>query len=191
MMSKPTEPASVAYLDEHLSDCLEFPDRTSLQEWAIASSPAGGVAIEFGVGWGESLARFARHRFTYGFESFEGLPEDWRPGWPKGTFRGAPVPNIPNTEIVKGWFEDTVPRFVATHSDLQVGFCHMDADLYSSTKTALGIVPLLMDGAIVLFDEYFGYEGWKNHEHRALMESGLDFEYIAFVNEECAIKVKK
>ncbi len=193
-MSKPSEPASVAYFNEYLSDCQEFEDRNSLQEWAITNSPEGGVAIEFGVGWAESLTRFAEHRLTYGFDSFQGLPEDWRPGWPKGTFRGAPIPHIPNTKIVNGWFEDTVPDFMEPKllwTPPKVAFVHIDCDLYSSTVTALKIAPLLMDKAIILFDEYWNYEGWELHEHRALMESNIQFDYVAFVNEEIAIRVKK
>ena len=36
-----------------------------------------------------------------------------------------------------GWFEDTVPAFLAARPGVPVAFLHADADLYSSTATVL------------------------------------------------------
>ncbi len=60
---------------------------------------------------------------------------------------------------------------------------HIDCDLYSSTKTVLGLLKdRLRDGAILVFDEYFNYPGWEQHEYKAFLEfidqSGFKFEYL-------------
>jgi hypothetical protein len=176
----------IAVLD--LSAARQFTDTGALQEWAIIQAPTEGVALEFGVAGGLSLRRLAAHRFVYGFDSFTGLPEDWRPGYPQGMFACAP-PDIPNTELIVGVFADTVPAFVAR--GLPVAFIHIDCDLFSSTVEALRVAPLLLPGAIILFDELIGYEGFEQGEYRALAESGIDFQYIAYCGEQVAIRVEQ
>jgi hypothetical protein len=60
-----------------------------------------------------------------------------------------------------------------------VAFVHLDADLYSSTKTVLeAISPYLQPGTLLLFDEYFGQIGWREGEHKAFEEwlPGLDYQ---------------
>lgn len=168
----------------------QFGHRTPMRHWAITAAPPG-LGVEFGVGSGESLRLFAKYRYMFGFDSFQGLPADWRPGYPQGMFACEP-PDIPNTELVIGEFTDTVPRFMERWPSMPVGFVHIDCDLYASAATALTIAPLLVDGAIILFDEYYNYDGWEDHEHQALMDSGIDFEYIAMSShEQVAIRVKK
>jgi SAM-dependent methyltransferase len=126
-------------------------------------------ALEFGVGDGATLRLIAAHMPTVGFDSFTGLPEDWRPGYPKGTFATSP-PTVRNTRLVIGAFADTLPGFdFATVQP--IGLVHFDADLYSSTKTALRHVgPHLRPGAVLVFDEWHGYPGCAAHEQRALRE---------------------
>ena len=45
-----------------------------------------GTALEFGVGEGHTLRMIAQQMPVIGFDSFTGLPEDWRPEYPKGAF---------------------------------------------------------------------------------------------------------
>ncbi|SIN50927.1 Bacteriophage protein [Mycobacteroides abscessus subsp. bolletii] len=42
-----------------------------------------------------------------GFDSFTGLPEDWREGFPEGSFAHKP-PAINNTRLVIGRYADTL-----------------------------------------------------------------------------------
>jgi O-methyltransferase len=131
---------------------IEIDDRLALHEkageWLGRDDPV--TYLEFGVAGGNSLRR-AVARFThsdtrlFGFDSFEGLPEDWLVGArlersiPKGTFsqRGrVPVLGDTRVELVNGWFQNTVPEFLSAHRDLLVNrkiMIHFDADLYSST----------------------------------------------------------
>ena len=80
--------------------------------------------LEFGVWKGDSMRRWSkllRNRASrlHGFDSFEGLPEEWddhgSTGLPlrKGHFstHGA-LPQISDTRVkfFKGWFEETLPK---------------------------------------------------------------------------------
>ena len=156
-----------------------------------------GWAIEFGVYSGYSLNLIAQHMPVIGLDSFEGLPEDWREGFPKGTFDRIADWDIPpsplNAMIVPGLFENSVP--VLQRWGLPpLGLVHIDCDLYSSTVTALdgaghGIVP----GAIIVFDEFHGYDGWQQHEAKAFDEwttkYRVEYEEIARGEQERAFRI--
>jgi len=126
-----------------------------------------GDIFEFGVFEGESLRIFAERcpeRHVYGFDSFEGLPDDW---WlrPKGTFKTAP-PSIgkPNVTLVKGRFEKSVSRFLEKWSG-RMSLIHVDCVLYKSTlECLLPIMPLCQTGTVILFDEYYNYPDFTYHE---------------------------
>jgi len=129
--------------------------------------------LEFGVFEGRSIRWWAEHlsapdaRFV-GFDSFEGLPEDWRPGTPHGHFRTGGPPRIddPRVSFVAGWFDETLPGFVPPEHDQLV--VNIDCDLYSSAATVLGwLEPHLAPGTLVYFDELPD----RDHEMRALFES--------------------
>jgi len=107
---------------------------------------------------------------VYGFDSFRGLPEDWRLGYDAAAFAVDEVPDVPGAQIVQGMFADVLPGFLSEHPGA-VAFVHVDSDLYSSAMTVLVHVgPRLVEGSVVLFDEYYNYPDWHRHEHRALLE---------------------
>jgi len=144
--------------------------KESLVEACRAADPSG-VCIELGVYQSRSL-RVLRNYFEgdiYGCDSFEGLPEQWRPGFPKGIFATRPQP-IEGTELIIGLFHQTFPDWLPTLTK-PVTLIHVDCDIYSSTKYALfAIEPYMADGVVVLFDEYHAYPGWEDHEARAFDE---------------------
>lgn len=131
-------------------------------------------AAEFGVYSGYSLAIIAQTMPVIGFDSFEGLPEDWREGFPKGMFdllddESLPpaLPHTPNAMLVPGWFADTVPTFPFP----PLGLVHIDCDLYSSTVTALeAVLPYVDIGTVLVFDEFHSYPGAEDHEAKAFSE---------------------
>ena len=146
---------------------------TTLLDRALAAAPAAGEVLEFGVYYGLSLRKIAKRVSTpiHGFDSFEGLPEDWKPGEPKGCYStGGRMPAVPaHVQLHRGWFEDTLPAFAAKAGKLR--FVHVDCDLYSSTRTVLeGLRPLLQPGTVFMFDEFMGFEGYEQHEFRAWHE---------------------
>lgn len=127
-----------------------------------------GVALEFGVGSGQTTRIIADQMPVIGFDSFAGLPETWRRGYPKGSFARTTHPEVPNAKLVVGLFADTLPGFELPD---HVGLVHIDCDLYSSTKTVLEhIAPALKPGTYVVFDEWHGYEGYEQHEQLAWRE---------------------
>lgn len=151
-----------------------------------------GTAIEFGVGKGNSTWILAQHLPTIGFDSFQGLPEDWRDGFPAGTFRSWP-PAIPNVRLVIGLFSDTLQGFPFTNID-QIGLVHIDCDLYSSTSMALQhIGPHLQPGCYVIFDEWHGYDGAEFHEQRAWHEytkqAHIHYEPIAHSFQQACFRI--
>src|SRR5271157_2083429 len=91
---------------------------------SYVSPPPGGLWLEFGVNGGASLQVLVSHSQhgkepveVFGFDSFLGLPEDWKPGYPKGTFGPGGMywygqaPTVPGATLVHGWFADTLPKF--------------------------------------------------------------------------------
>ena len=154
----------------------------------LEAAPRTGGVVEFGVYHGLSLRRLAKRVSSpvHGFDSFEGIPEDWKPGEPKGSYStGGRVPAMPLHVILhRGWFEDTLPGFVASQQE-KLRFVHVDCDLYSSTRTVLeGLRPLFQVGMVLLFDEYLGFEDYEQHEFRAWREfvqrHRIGYRYIAF-----------
>ena len=79
--------------------------------------PPNSLIMEFGVWMGSSINRIAAHNphvvEIFGFDSFEGLPEDWSGPWVKGSFdMNGQMPAVrPNVKLFKGWFSDTIPLF--------------------------------------------------------------------------------
>ena len=140
-----------------------------------------GFWLEFGSYSGETLNILSEmHPKVYGFDSWEGLPEDWNKDNPKGTFdlKGK-IPFQPNDKMIlkKGWFTETVPTFINDEEINRISFIHLDADLYSSTKCVLdNFKPYFKGKCIMVFDEFFGYEGWENHEYKAFKEFLGDME---------------
>src|SRR5918996_2022539 len=157
-----------------------------------------GLIAEFGVYRGTSLTTIARgfpDVTVHGFDSFVGLPEAWG-GKSAGSFDvGGTPPELPvdNVKFHVGWFDQTVPKVAAETSE-PFRFAHLDADLYSSTKIVFDqLGDRFIPGTVIVFDEYFGYHGWQQHEHKAFEEllsaSGLTFEALAIGHMNLAVRL--
>jgi hypothetical protein len=190
--------ASAQFVRAAMPTAPHFPFPHATLEHALTLAPEDGMVLEFGVWTGTTLKIIAGARGgvgVYGFDSFEGLPEDWRSGFAAGMFDVDGLPEVPGAELVVGWFDDTLPGFLAEHQDT-VALLHVDCDLYSSTKTVLEQVgPRLRPGSIIVFDEYFNFPGWQDHEHKAWLEyveaSGIKFDYVGYTidNEQVLVRV--
>jgi predicted O-methyltransferase YrrM len=151
-----------------------------------------GTGLEFGVATGTSLRLIAAHMPVIGFGSPLGLPEDWRPGFPKGSFACA-TPFIAGVQVIEGMFEDTLPGFDFDTVG-PITLVHLDADLYSSTRTVLEHVgPHLHPGCHVVMDEFRGYPAAEEHEARAWAEyvtqSGTRWEAVGHSHEAAAFRM--
>lgn len=153
--------------------------------------PDYGLWLEFGVYVGGTIRRIAKRtsrNCIFGFDSFEGLPENWdyrdNGAFPKGSFNlGGWMPQVPdNVTLVKGWYKDVLPLFVKDHPE-PVTFLHVDSDIYSSACDIFNnIAPQISNGCIIVFDEMEGYYGFEHHEWKAWWEfvdkHNITFEWI-------------
>jgi len=114
--------------------------------------------LEFGVYSGTSINFFSKHldKKIYGFDSFEGLKEDWLgTSVVKGTFNlNKKIPKLEHNVVpIAGWIQDTLPLFLKEKNP-KINFVHMDVDTYETTKFILEkIKSHLFKGAIILCDE--------------------------------------
>jgi ABC-2 type transport system ATP-binding protein len=184
---------------EIMPDVPRLPDPRATLEYGLSlAAGQDGMALEFGVHTGGTLSVIADAREgknVFGFDSFDGLPEDWRAGFPAGHFAVEEPPEVRGAELVVGLFENTLEGFLREHPE-PVAFVHVDADLYSSARTVLAhLGPRLSVGTVIVFDEYFGYPGWREHEYRAweefVAESGVRFDYEGFTegNEQVIVRI--
>jgi hypothetical protein len=181
----------------HLPARGDYPARYDLLGFALSRVTVPGLYLEFGVFDGDTINRIAPQVAgpVYGFDSFEGLPEDWFYNAVKGAFDlGGRRPWVaPNVELVGGWFRDTVPGFLAAHPG-PVAFCHVDCDLYSSSKEVLdNLRGRVVPGTVIVFDEYFNYPGWEDGEYRAwsefVRETGVSYRYLGYTTAWCSAAV--
>ena len=138
--------------------------------------------LEFGVASGSSFNWWLKQNnntesLFRGFDTFEGLPENWG-GYAKGAMaHGVPVAGDQRAAYVKGLFQETVNQFLTNNhphiSDSSyTRVIHLDADLYSSTAFVLSqLYPYLKKGDLILFDEF----NVPLHEFRAYDEFTRNF----------------
>lgn len=134
-----------------------------------------GVGMEFGVFRGHSLRLAARrlpeYQF-YGFDSFQGFPEDGRHDW-QVEFPQEGLPEVPDrVTLVPGFYEDTLPAFLREF-DEPLSLLLVDCDLYSSTRTVLRNLAEaghLRPGLVIYADELVNYRTALWNEMLALFE---------------------
>lgn len=150
-------------------DLCGGPEPFPLLHHIIDNLKPQGSAVEFGVADGTSLRIIAAHMPVVGFDWFKGLPEPWCE-FPVGQF-ACPAPTVAGAQIVAGLFADTLPEF-DFNVLAPIGLAHFDADLHSSTMTALQhIGPHLTSGCYVVFDEWHrAHPDNDSHEPRAWRE---------------------
>tara|TARA_B100001093_G_scaffold496128_1_gene541388 strand:- start:210 stop:1514 length:1305 start_codon:yes stop_codon:yes gene_type:complete len=159
-------------------------NRWSIYDRAIALSDSQRAFYEFGVWMGDSFSYIVPSFATgFGFDSFQGLPEDWGVV-PRGTYssRGR-VPDIENSKFIVGEFANTLPAFFADNQPM-AGLINFDADLYSSTITALtNARPVIDKNTTLVFDEFIVNNNWEQDEFKALNEFceiyGFKYDVVA------------
>ena len=195
-----TETTAAERLAARMDRATPCSSRIEVLDLALRHLAGDGLVCEFGVFEAESINHIADrlpHRTVYGFDSFEGLPERWREAFGPGAFStGGRLPSVrPNVRLLKGWFDATLPAFAAAHPG-PAALLHIDCDLYSSTRCVLErLGGRLVPGSVIVFDEYFNYPGWEEHEFRAFGEFAArrrpGYEYLAYnrLHEQVAVRV--
>lgn len=142
----------------------DYSKRYNLYDYIFQEKSLGGsiLYLEFGVSGGYSFDWWLKKnrdpgsRFV-GFDTFEGLPEDWG-GFRKGAMSTQSM--IPQTDdkradFIKGLFQDTLPGFLKTLDQGEKKVIMMDADMYTSTLYVLtSFGPFLQKGDIIFFDQF-------------------------------------
>ena len=166
---------------------------------AIDSAKVEGLVLEFGVYNGKSIRLIASlvDSVIHGFDSFEGIPEEWC-NERKGSYSAHGImPEVPdNVRLHKGWFEDSIPDFVKNEQG-PIRFINIDCDLYSSTKTIFDLLgPQIVSGSVILFDEFIGYRTWRDDEFKAFHEATEKYNWtyevlcFSFVTKQVAVMIK-
>jgi hypothetical protein len=154
----------------------------------IVRPSCDGLWMEFGVFRGATLTKMANWKATfcgpnsqpvYGFDTFTGLPTNWRPGFGANAFsipNGTSISVPSNVVLVKGLFIDTLPTQLRLidhehQCNTPVSFVHIDCDIYDGTRDVFYLLgSRLRTGSIIVFDELFNYPGYEKHEIKALYE---------------------
>ena len=167
-----------------------------------------GLVLEFGTATGRTLNQFAYwlpQKTIYGFDGWQGLPEKFN-DLPEGHFAQKLPDVLPNCQLVQGWFgvrpaldKSSIPDFTAQafankHKE-PIALLHLDADLYSSTKTVLDVFAnQIVPGTVILFNEYWNHATWKKHEFKAWQEHvvkhNVKYEYIGYASDHQEVAVK-
>jgi hypothetical protein len=148
------------------------------------------------IGWSTRLTSEASGRAVYGFDTFEGLVEDWQIEdqflIKQGTFSlsdplakrfihdtgmslqdGVPAALGRKVQFVKGSTYDTLTPFLAERPAAPIRLFHMDLDTYESCLHGLETCKdHFVEGSILVFDEYLVTNG----EMRAFFEFQSHYE---------------
>jgi hypothetical protein len=159
------------------------------------------LLLDLGVwlGWSTRLISDASDRMVYGFDTFEGLVEDWQIDdqivIKQGTFslaeplaerfmrdtgvslnEGLPAALGRRVQFVRGSTYETLAPFLAERAAAPIRFFHMDLDTYESCLHALETCKdRFVEGSVLVFDEFLVTNG----EMRAFFEfqSKYELEY--------------
>jgi len=172
--------------------------RDSLR-YAFSFTQKAGLILEFGVRYGTTINFLAGLTAEHidGFDSFEGIPEEWKTEQ-KGQYTtyGELPPVYSNVSLHQGWFDKTLPVFCEGNSK-SIRFINIDCDLYSSTQMifeALG--DRLQSGSVIVFDEYICNPRWQDDEFKSFQElvkeKNLEYEYLLFspFSKQAAVIIK-
>jgi predicted O-methyltransferase YrrM len=144
-----------------------------------------GLAVEFGVFQGITLRHLAKEigpdRRIVGFDTFEGLPDNWGNLLKKGTFatRMPSFDDLGNVSLEVGRIEETLPKFLLRNAQ-RISFVHIDCPYYDINIFILErVLPFMPPGSVVVFDEYYGYPTYEQHEFKAWSEIRSRFDIVS------------
>lgn len=186
------------YVEKNMLTLPYFRSRRNLMKLALSKVQTDGLYLEFGCGWQAKSINFLAKQIPgdiHGFDSFEGLPDDWFGNLGKKSFSAhGRLPIVrDNVQIHAGWFDKTLPEFVEKYPS-PVAFLHIDCDIYVSTKTVFDwLGDRIHSGTVIQFDEYFNYPGWQQHEYKAFQEfitqKQLTYQYLGYCNSGFSVAV--
>ena len=188
---------SVRYARKHMRTSVGVESAREVLSMALKQVTVAGHWLEFGVFKGGTIrfigGQAGPSQLVHGFDSFEGLNEAWS-GDPSRFDAQGKLPKVPsNVRLHKGYFSDTLPGWAASNPG-SIGFLHIDSDLYESARCVFEhIGDRIVPGTIIVFDEYFNYPNWREHEYRAFQELvaryQIRYEYLCYARFQVALKI--
>ncbi len=173
-----------------------FFHRWALFDSMIKKSKKDRPFYEFGV-WRGASFKYLINTFKkgFGFDTFEGLPEDWHQEKQGKYSAEGSIPKIDGGTFIAGKFEDKLPTFFSKPRPI-ASIINFDADLYSSTFFALNYAKTIIDkDTILIFDEFIINTHWEQDEYKALNEfcsnNNLTYEVLAisYMTKQVAVKL--
>lgn len=199
ILNKLARDSTVEFIQKNCPKAVATRSPRRLMDIALSKVTLPGLFLEFGVFKGESLRYIAKKnpgREVHGFDSFQGLPEQWAHN-PEGTFTThGKLPKVPaNVQLWKGYFEDSLPAWCKNHEGI-IAFLHIDCDLRSSTEVILNnLSGSIRPGTVIVLDDYFNFPGWEEDGHAVLVnfleENKFSAEYIGYGFKELAIIIRE
>lgn len=204
---KSLDAEAVQFVEKYMPDAVVLKSDAEVLRFGSDAVKIQGLFVELGVCTGKTvnfIAALNPHQKIYGFDSFEGLPEDWEKGdkvIKRGTFAfkipGLMPPVLHNVDLIKGLFDQTLVTFHQEQDPkTPIAFLHVDCDIYSSTATAFKVLAeRIVPGTIIVFDEFFNYPAYAEHEFKALQEllaaRHLEARYLAYNmnHEQVAVEI--
>lgn len=190
---------SIVYIKQNMNNSMIFTNWHNLHTHAMEHAKVNGLFLEFGVKKGDTIREIAAmtSNNVHGFDSFQGLPEDWTGTiLLKGRFnKQGKLPKVPgNVLLHPGWFNESLPLFKNQYPD-PIAYMHIDCDLYSSTRIIFEqLGDRIVPGTVIVFDEYFNYPNWQQHEYKAfqefIRECGMAYTYLGFLSYDSCVAVK-
>jgi Methyltransferase domain len=156
------------------------------------------------IGWSTRLISDACDRTVYGFDTFEGLVEDWQVDdqtvIKRGAFslsdsfaqrfirdtgvslhNGLPAPLGRKVQFIRGSTYETLAPFLADRAAAPIRLFHMDLDTYESCLHALETCKdHFIEGSILVFDEYLVTNGEMRAFYEFQSQYELEWRYRAW-----------
>lgn len=93
-----------------------------------------------------------------------------------------------NIELIAGDICHTVPEFAAKHPSIRIALLSVDVDFEAPTRTILNhLFPLVVQGGIVLFDDYGTFPGETKVVDEFLAKTGYRLRQARFTRHPCYI----
>jgi len=188
---------TVQYARTHMRNAVGMESAREVLAMALQEVSVQGHYLEFGVYKGGTIRFIAQNvgssQVVHGFDSFKGLDQAWS-GDPSRFDLGGRSPKVPRNVILhKGLFADTLPGWLKKNSG-PAAFIHIDSDLYQSAKCVLDLLQgRIVPGTIIVFDEYFNYPNWQEHQFKAFQElverCQIQYAYLAYARFQTALRI--
>ena len=196
------------------SDFTMMPERVYVHTLQIAETAVGleGCVVECGVWRGGTaaglLSVLGASRKLYLFDSFEGLPparqidgeaaleyqKNTKNPWyldncyapPCYAERAMELAGASNYEMVKGWYDQTLPQFRVAQP---IAVLHLDADWYNSILTCLNhLFDRVAAGGLIIVDDYYVWDGCSRALHdylskRSAVERIREFGGVCYLKK--------